>query len=81
MDNADLMFAQMCINRCPKPDLRSKYLELPMTPNFSQIITIAKGHEGSLKGAPKPFNNYANAKTQKPQSLKKQKKYPENICC
>ena len=46
---------------------------LPMTPNFSQIIAIAKGHEGNLTGAPKPFNNYANANTQKPKSPKKQK--------
>ena len=40
LDNADLkfatveeVFAQMCINRCPKPDLRRKYLELPI-PKF-----------------------------------------------
>ena len=78
LDNADLkfatvveVFAQMCINRCPKPDLRRKYLELPMTPNFSQIIAITRVHEGNLKGAPKPFNNYANANTQEPKSLKK----------
>ena len=44
-----------------------------MTPNFSQIIAKAKGNEGNLKGAPKPFNNYANANTQKPKSPKKQK--------
>ena len=84
MDSADLkfatveeVFAQMCINRYPKPDLRRKYLELPMTPNFSQIIAIAKGHEENLKGAPKPFNNYANANTQKLKSLKKQKNTPK----
>ena len=71
------VFAQMCINRCPKQDLRRKYLELSMTPNFSQIITIAKGHEGNLKGAPKPFNNYENANTQKPKSPKKQKNTPK----
>ena len=41
LDNADLkfatvkeVFAQMSINRCPKPDLRRKYLELPMTQFF-----------------------------------------------
>ena len=87
LDNADLkfatveeVFAQMCTSRCPKPDLRRKYLELPMTPNFSQIITIAKGHEGNLKGAPKPFKKYANANTQKPKKSEKEK-YPKNICC
>ena len=48
-----------------------------MTPNFSQIIAIAKGREGNLKGSPKPFNNYANAITQKPKSPKKQKKIPK----
>ena len=83
-DNADLkfatvkeVFAQVCINKCPKLDLRRKYLEMPMTPNFSQIIAIAKGHEGNLKANPKPFTNYANANantnTQKPKSPKKQK--------
>ena len=47
-----------------------------MTPNFSQIIAIAKGHEGNLKGAPKPFK-IMQMQIRKNQKVRKSKKIPK----